>query len=441
MVRLFARLLVLLIVFNTAAAFGQETASEKLWRSYADEMVAFIAGTGSKVDGLQLLSVAQVADWSNDAHADYNRDVKWCDSIPKFGPMYQASGKTVTGEYRIYLESLNLPKTDPVKAKKVAAAKKAWKAAFDAENDTLKKVGDDWKAFQQTQQNVPANRRRDYDQWYASGYGRKVGAAQSDLTAKAQVYAQILNDTYQGYGTVADAVTEYANHGYQLQSQAPDGLKLDHRTCSMSPELKDVVERGKTQVNTNAYAHTLNITTSHHELHVSEWGVSGGAAFLGFIAVVAGGDYEHREVHESKRTFVLDVKFRNLEVVNFTRSKWFSPDVIALLNTNDVFVPGALGNADKLWGDNGSFRLLPVSAVVAYQPTLSITLDDSDYDYVLSKWNAGFALGFGPFVIAGKGHGSNEDTVWDDKSHTLTATFKTEAPYVIAVKNSVMPHF
>jgi hypothetical protein len=355
--------------------------------------------------------------------------------------MYQASGKTVTGEYRIYLESLSLPKTDPVKAKKVAAAKKAWTAAFDAENDTLKKVGDDWKAFQQTQKNVPANRRRDYDQWYASGYGRKVGAAQTDLTAKAQVYAQILNDTYQGYGTVADAVTEYANHGYQLQSQAPDGLKLDHRTCSMSPELKDVVERGKTQVNTNAYAHTLNITTSHHELHVSEWGVSGGAAFLGFIAVVAGGDYEHREVHESKRTFVLDVKFRNLEVVNFTRSKWFSPDVIALLNTNDVFVPGALGNADKLWGDNGSFRLLPVSAVVAYQPTLSITLDDSDYDYVLSKWNAGFALGFGPFVIAGKGHGSNEDTVWDDKSHTLTSTFKTEAPYVIAVKNSVMPHF
>lgn len=440
-VRSFARLLLPLILFNIGAAFAQETASEKLWRSYADEMAAFIAGKGSKVDGLQLLSVAQIADWSNDAHADYNRDVKWCDSIPKFGPMYEASGKTVTGQYRIYLESLRLPTADPVKEKKVAAARKAWKDAFDAENNILMQVGKDWKEFEKTQKNIPANRRRDYDQWYASGYGRKVGAAQSELTAKAQVYAQLLTDTYQGYGTVADAITEYANHGYQLQSRAPDGVKLDHRTCSMSPELKDVVDRGKTQVNSNAYAHTLNITTSHHELHTSEWGVSAGASFLGFIRIGGGGNYEHREVHESKRAFVLDVKFRNLEVVTFTRAKWFAPDVIALLNTNDVFVPGALGSADKFWGDNGSFRLLPVSAVVAYQPTLSITLDDADYDYVLSKWNAGLSLGWGPFEIAGKGHGSNEDTIWDEKSHTLTATLKTEAPYVIAMKNAVMPHF
>jgi hypothetical protein len=113
--------------------------------------------------------------------------------------------------------------------------------------------------------------------------------------------------------------------------------------------------------------------------------------------------------------------------------------VIALLNKNDAFVPGAAVNADKLWGTQGLFRMLPAAAVVAYQPTLTITLDDTDYSYVHSQWAAGASVGWGPFTIDGSGHGSSTDTVWDDASKSVTSTFKTDTPYVIAVKNVLMP--
>jgi hypothetical protein len=422
------------------AVAAQETNSEKLWRSYANEMRAFIAGPGGDVNGLQLVSVAEVADWDNDRHADYNRDVKWCDSIPKFGPMYEDSGRKVSEAYRLYLESLKLPSPDPAKETKVAAARKAWTAALNKENQIAAKVGSAWIAFQATQAGLPENRRKSYDGWYAGQYGQLVGDARTELTAKAQTYSALLSETYQGYGAVVDAVRSYANDAYQLNSEAPNGLKLPHRTCSMSPLLKDLIDRGKLQGAANTFAHSLTISTTHHELHESEWGASAGGSFLGFISVGGSGGYEHREVHESNHAFLLDIKFRNLEVVSFQRSPWFSGTVIALLNKNQDFVSGAAVDADKLWGAGGLFRLLPVAAVVAYQPTLTVTMDDADYNYVHSQWNAGLSIGWGPFSISGAAHGSNTDVVWDDNKRTITATFKTESPYVIAVKNVVMPN-
>lgn len=437
------RLLSLALTCASVLAFGhasaQETTSEKLWRSYANEMASFIGGGDTKVDGLQLVSVAQVADWDQDAHADYNRDVKWCDQIPKFGPMFDDSGRKVSEAYGLYIESLRLPSVDPVKEKQVDQARSDWKKALTAENNISEKVGVAWTKFDATQAGIPANRRKSYDTWFAANYGQQVGSARTTLTGKAQTYAQLLAVTYQGYGEVTNAILDYANTAYQLESTAPNSLTLAHRTCSASPSLKDFVDRGKQNAAAGAFAHSLTISTSHKELHASDWSASAGGSFLGFISVGGNGGVSHHEVHNSGTAFLVDIKFRNLEIISFQRAPWFHATVISLLHDNGDFVPGAVVNADKLWGPKGIFELLPVAAVVAYQPTITVTLDETDYKDVQNQWNVGASVGYGPFVISGKGHGSNEDTVWDDAKHSLTTTFKTETPYVIAVKNIVMP--
>jgi hypothetical protein len=436
-----AILICLILAYNASPSFGQNTASEKLWRAYADQIATFISGASKEsVAGLQLLSVAAVADWENDKFADYNRNVKWCDSVPKYGPMFEPSAKSVSSGYRVYLESLKLPPTDKKKVQEIEAARKEWIASTARVNEIRRRLGAAWTTFQRDESQLPPNRRYSYDRWYEQHYGKLVGDARRAESGKAQVYAKLLVDTYQGFNGVADAIIDYGNDSYQLESPSPDGLQLAYRTCNASPSLTDVVQRGRQQATANAFAQKITLSTSHKQRTESEWTVSAGAAgFLGFIGFGGGGSYTHREVHEKTRKFLLDVQFRNLELVNFTRTKWFNGTVVGLLNKKDDFAPGAAGNPERLWGQNGLLPLLPVQAVVAYQPTVTVTFDDEDYDFVFSKWDAGAAILAGPFVIVGKGSGSSQETVWNRDTKTMTSTFKTDTPYVIAVKNVIMP--
>ncbi|MEQ1511149.1 MAG: hypothetical protein ABL934_00540 [Lysobacteraceae bacterium] len=416
----------------------EDTSSDMLWRAYATELSNYLVGSNAETHGLHILTTMEVIDINGNKQGNYDRIVNWCDPVPDYAPVFNRSGRTVSGNYGNYLTSLAYPKVPESKRKEIEKLRSDYLAKTAKVNAIERQVGREWEQFQKSERGKPANRRTSYDVWYAREWGLKAGAAEADVPVAASAWAHALTAAYGGYQNVADALIQYENRGNKVEGESQSGLVLDLFSCSLGSEnsLAAFVRDGEANASSGKYALESVLTTDVGQRTVEKWSVSARGGFGGFFGGRAKG--ERTKISEDDRKFKMVFRFRNLSRVPINRD-WYSPDIVAVVNQQDQFVKGAIVNPENLWGKTGVWRLTPTQLFIGYKPSLVISFSTKDFDYVYSKWSAGAGFGVGSFWIGGKGSGSKEKTTWNNQEKTLSIEYDTPEVYVVAVSSSFMP--
>jgi hypothetical protein len=381
------------------------------------------------------------ARWNDPQFGNYYAWVEIGNKIPIWGPTFRTSNKLVDQEYEQFIGSLDLPIADPTEKKKALVAQKKWSAALDQLNALQAKVGTNWKAFHESEKDIPLDRQTTFDTWLASHDGTKIGAAVQNIHASAQNYSHYFGQAYKGYAFAANLIPEFYNTAYQLAALAPDGSRLTYRTYNISPDLGEWIETSKKTPANAPPKFSFSYDRAKGHTHVEDTRFGGSAGFGGFIGIRVGGNYNKHTVDSTREGFRMAFSARNIGQFTVTPGKWFSATAVATFK-NGPFVPGAvIKGPDELWGPKGRFNLMTTTLIVAYQPSVVAALSSVEYHLLKEAYGGGASISIGPFSFGGSYQKNVEDVKFDDATNTVTAANLSDVPEIIAVVCSELPDF
>jgi hypothetical protein len=138
------------------------------------------------------------------------------------------------------------------------------------------------------------------------------------------------------------------------------------------------------------------------------------------------------------------IKAKGLQRFDLAPGDWYSGNLIKLFGDGPFVPDGPIDirhRSGTLWGPDGVFPLRTAGLVVAYEPSIEISMSQAEYAKNVSYWNAGGSFGFGPFSFGGSAGGSSVSISFDQASNRVSITDTTGIPKVLAVVADVLPNF
>lgn len=389
-----------------------------------------------KLPGLQIVTTPTTAEWSNPTYGKSNLYL-FANALSTPGPVY-APDKDLTlfGQYKMFLESLDLPVADKSKQAALDEARKAWLKSTEAFTAIEKARNTAWRTYSKDQDALPKDQRTPYSVWYQREYGAKIGAQEQVVSEKAFAYAKLLSEVYKGYSGLGNLITGLQNKANFMNVTYPNLLEASVPIFVPSTDIAEFIRKGDAE---QGFVETWEFDRKKERRSFtwSQGGANAGFA-KGWFGLSGSAGEKKEKLDIDKEGTYMKVTFKNFTTVSITPGSWFDGNAIKAL-WEGPYKAGAIGNKEKLFGVNGSFKQRPARVILAYKPKITVRLDASTYKKIVETWRAGGSVRVGPFNFGGSRAGGKDELTTDEAKNEFTIEDKTGIPVVLAVINVTYP--
>jgi hypothetical protein len=261
------------------------------------------------------------------------------------------------------------------------------------------------------------------------------------MLAQQFQYVKYLNDAYQGYKFVGQAVERFDNSNFQGLAAVPGDptSKNMYRRYFVTPDLDKFVTDALAQPADKPML-SMTLNKSSHRYHGSTQTWSAGASvWYGFWSFGANASGGRDEVDTNDAAFSLKVTARAVGAFTIRPDDWYSGTLVSAFKKGPWKPNGEIVQQKlNLWGPDGLLNLRTAQVIVAFQPSVSITMSASDYQRVSSHLDVNGGFSIGPFGFGGGYHTATTDITMNSATHTITATDNTNTPKIIAVVSNII---
>lgn len=432
---------------GTPLSYDADSADARAWGLLAEMIRKFTVGGNSpdEVPGLHMVIPFQPADWNNAETGDYRLMRVLADSIPRWHERYLPRNLSFSETYGLFVESLRLPAVNEDKAKEARAHLRALGRLAVKYLKHRTSALQDWQEFDRAQRSLPPNQRLTFEQWWR-GFGRYyVEDIQAEMTERRFKYVRAHNEAYRGYRNIANSIDMYYSTETDVRRDVltPSGELESVYVYNVTPDLRSFVADGKRNAAGDVFAFAEEVTSVSTAYDYSREWRSGGLSFSGaFVRFGASGSSETIAIDSKWDKFRMAFNAHNAAWFTVTPGPWFSGRTI-LDFENGPFIDKSWAaekdSANELYGPNGDYNLMAIQFLVAYQPSLSVTVDAGEYNEIRQKYRIRGGMRIGPFRIGGSGGGESVDINFDNETGTIEMTHIGEEPVIVAVRSAVLP--
>jgi len=362
----------------------------------------------------------------------------WANSIPAWSLNYVPRPTIEFDEnYETFLTSFHPQVPDPALQQAIRDDLAALQGTASQRTRVRIAMGKEWISFDQDQKDfLPASEWLTFDAWkQQSGFPQQQSQIQAIYNAQLGKFAV---DTLQATDPLAtaigDALTKYNLEAFQRETTSPEGIKEMVRVWSFTPNLTTWKQDAA-----SGAGNALTLTVSHTSSTKVETNLNVGGSLgfnVGFFGVHTQGGYTRHTLNTTSTDFKMDFKTSAFGGILVAPGPWYKGTVASVFEDG----PYKPGFSKASWfGPSGDLNLITTTLYIAYQPTITLNLTQSDYDEVKTGWNAGGGISIGPFSFGGSAGSQNDTMKPDDQARAVTLTSTSPNPQVVAILNDVMP--
>lgn len=420
-------------------AIAQVENNSAPWEMFAKRLITRLQLNETpegKLPGLQIVVSPTTAEWSNATYGKANLYL-FANTLSSPGPIYSPDNDlTLFGQYKMFLESLDLPVADKSKQTALDEARKAWLKSTEGFTAIEKARNAAWRAYSKDQKTLPKDQQTPYAVWYQREYGAKIGAQEQVVSEKAFAYAKLLSDVYKGYSGLGSLITGLQNKANFMNVTYPNLLEASVPIFLPSTDIAEFIRKGDAE---QGFVETWEFDkkSERRSFTWSQGGASAGFA-KGWFGLSGNAGEKKEKLDIDKDGTYMKVTFKNFTTVSVAPGSWFDGNAIKAL-WEGPYKADAIGNKEKLFGSKGSFKQRPSRVVLAYKPKITVRLDASTYKKIVETWKAGGSVRVGAFSFGGSKSGGKDELTTDDAKNEFTIEDKTGIPVVLAVINVAYP--
>ena len=441
-----------------------------VWKKYYASLTTLVAGEfdGNK-QAISFAGNTLMIDIGNADPAVSNQNVFSAGNVlPAWDPCYSPQGGLLS-TYRVFLDNINLGgDINPNLQSQINIAQQDYNAA---QTNFSSATGVQAQAIAAWTQYKAINPTIDFPTYVQNQFPLYLTAKQ-DLQGKESKLQGLLIQAYgAGYSVIADARNYCSSTAGAAAIDMQNPFNMAVKTGSSAPAGSGApvlpgqasMPVGSSLISSFAPAFSLDgFTTIFQEWQAKSvagqqdagpikvtgnsgagdwnnygWAASAGAgaSFADFFSFSAAGSAQSdtQTINTQSSDFSLAVKFTGLQAVPINPGKWYDGGIV------ETFKDKLLPTAPAFFGEGGSMGLLPTSLIIGFEPTITLTLSNADYDSVKSQYQAQAtaSLNIGPFSIGSASYSTYSDKTaisYDDSSSTITiGPIKSSLPLLLGV--------
>jgi hypothetical protein len=423
-----------------------------VWQKFYQSLAELVAGPGAFNSNTQAISFAGNTLMVDLADADptiSNMNIFSCGNVlPAWSPNYAPQGGLLS-TYTAFLDNINLGGSiNPNLQSQINNAS----AAMNASQTNFTTVqGQAITAWQQAQQINPGLAFNTFVQNQYPVYIQ----AKNDLLAKTSAWQSLMVQAYgAGYSVIANARNACSSTSGAAAIDMQNTFNMAVKSGSTAPAGSGpAVLPGQTPpppvsalVSSFAAAYGLDGFTAIYQqwqansvaniqtggpITVSGssqaqswdnygWSASLAASFTDFFTFTAAGSAssQTQSVNTQSSDFSIDVMFTGLNTVPINPGQWYDGGIVETYKSN------LLSSAPQFFGQGGSMGLLPTALILGFEPTITLTLENSDYTSFKNTYQAQAtaSLNIGPFSIGNASfstYGDKGNMSFNDQKNTI----------------------
>jgi hypothetical protein len=359
----------------------------------------------------------------------------FCATIPQWSAVgqYTSSGATFDTSYQQFLNEIMLSTSNPQLAQQIVAAQNSLTQAANNLGTVQAQATLTYQA--QVPGNVPS-----YTEWLGGAgisYGVQISALTNQLIAAQNVYNALVNQ--QTTPNIAQALSAMANQNYYTKlvnsglSGFPAAPAWDVSTTAAA-WVQQVQGGGGTggsiSFGNSSAAYNYSNTWAQGSASVGDW----------FWQVQAGGSWSQASVFQTDSSLTCNISFAAWDTIQITPSLWYS-GVVAFQNGpfQQGFTAYKQPGTNYAFGEGGLVPCLKTSMIVAYQPTVTITVSNATFQSFQSQWSAATGISVGPFSFSGQAGGSQLNWSQSGSNWSLKVASTSTVPVIIGVNVKTLP--
>lgn len=438
-----------------------------VWQKFYQSLAELVAGPGAFNSSTQAISFAGNTLLVDLADADptiSNMNIFNCGNVlPAWSPNYTPQGGLLS-TYTTFLDNINLGGSiNPNLQSQINNASTAMTAA---QSNFTTVQGQAIAAWQQAQQ---INSGLTFNTFVQSQYPVYIQAKNALLAATSQWQSLMVQAYGAGYSVIANArnacsstsgaaaidMQNTFNMPVKSGSTAPAGsgpAVLPGQTPP--PPASALIASfaaaygldGFTAIYQQWQTNSVNNVQSGGPITVSGssqaqswdnygWSASLAASFTDFFTFSAGGSAssQTQTVNTQSSQFSIDVMFTGLNTVQINPGQWYDSGIV------ETYKSKLLASAPQFFGQGGAMGLLPTALILGFEPTITLTLENSDYSSFKSTYQASAtaSLNIGPFSIGNASYstygGKSNMTFNDQKNTIVVGPVQSTLPLLLGV--------
>ena len=422
--------------------------AQRPWEFYASAFALQLNGT-EDWGKLHLSVIPSYIGWG-DVENGQAYFLSFADQVPSWQGRYIPDSRKFYEAYRLIVTSYAIEySADPVLQAKAREKAYILEVTLHDYDDGWINVGYRWRGFDSFQRNnFPQNRWKSFDEWYATNGANTMKILRDRITLATAEYQSVMNSMGVSVALLAEAISNVSNEAYFVRAKAEDGSILPYPGYTTDFKFNEFVDTTLKNLRENpkyiAFQFSFNHKTGYYNESQTKWGVDGTFSLGGGFAVNVGGKWEERTIDTESNNFEVHVEFGGFHEFALKPGGWYSAAVLQTIRNgpwvNDSVVDRWLKQGREIWGKDGLLSLEAISALIAIQPRIRISLSTTDYHYYRKAYNAGAGVSFFGFRLGGGGGGSEHIAItWDDRTSTFEIIDNSGLPMLIATRSEVMP--
>jgi hypothetical protein len=409
--------------------------ADNAWAMFRNELLNFLGGDPAQFTGLQIVSDPPSLEWDNLTYGEFD-SFNFANTIPVWDAnwppqLYKSSNNHVDSEYINFIHNINAPAQDPEAAKQAAALTDQLIAARKKIDQTRIELGKEWKTVNDGQKDLPPELQITVEDWYAQNAGPTLSEMQTNLDGLLAQWIHFANKAAGGFASLAHADDDFKLSTKDLKDRNGFPYPGMH-SWNIVPPLADFVNQAKAD-----QAPVLNMTvkTGSSTTDTTSWGVGGSASIdVGFFGVDVGGSYDRTSTNTTTQDFKMTFSSKGFMPIQIMAGPWFHQDVLIQFKNGPFILP------TQYFGSGGALNLIAVTAYVAYQPIVDVTLDQSTFTRLQTAWEVHTEVAIGPFSFGGSAHGSSDEATFKPESRTIHFGGQSPFAQLVALACNIMPN-
>ena len=410
------------------------SSSQILWSQFTQAIAAKMGAGASEAD-IQVLPSAHLL-YGNKATDIATSINEFVEVIPQWGSIYNPSDSTIIDAYQIVLTQM----------KPTATNYQSIKAQYEATNQQLQEMMGKASTFKLRQIKAYVKAKSIY--------------TQAGLTPPS-FPDWFKNNGQQEYQTLLAAQVQQAARVQALLDAEGISSPLTGALDRLNTELKDAASHIAVPVTINPSADmlanwtnkptdsdsvTFDNKSTHYDYSKTIWKSQTGVKLFGFISIGHRDETHTQEnIISTSTSYSLTIDFAATASINITQGDWFDGSLLTEYKSGP-WVEGShfASGTSHPYGQDGVLPVLITKLYVVMNPTITITMDKTDFSSVYNQLDSNFSNGvnLGPFAFGGTNNKSSsihKTTSTDQSKQSVTLKDTSNIPQIIAVVNELMP--
>ncbi|MDQ1685718.1 MAG: hypothetical protein QOC82_2455 [Frankiaceae bacterium] len=188
----------------------------------------------------------------------------------------------------------------------------------------------------------------------------------------------------------------------------------------------------------SARSFSLNNSSSTYSYN-EYYAEGGGGLWDDFFGFEAGGTYSHVDWTQYSDQYTVNFSFQDLATIPVLPDQWFSGASIKSF-ANGPYSTGfsefESGSNNFFFGAGGALARIYTALVVAYRPTITVTVSNDFASFMQDKWTAEGGIEIGPFFFGSETSGETTSSKVSVNGSDLTIASTANWPMIIGMKSA-----